>query len=510
MGSRQNQELGVPNFAGGQCSGKGVSTLADNEFAVMDNVVLKPAGSGFRSREGNTELNASAIASGEPITGLGYFETLPGVEYIVATAGTGIYADQSIDGTFTDITGSVTITNGQDNFWNIFQVGDKLIGVGGNANAPWKYTGTGNASALGGTPPNGRYGFQYGNRTFIMNTAADPSTIYWSVLLDPEDWSGDGSGNASVEPNDGDYLVTAAPLNLNSVLLFKRNSVFLMTGRESPFPIFPLFKGIGCVGQHACVVNEGLAYFITSDAKMAVTDGNEILQMQHLPDLDDVWRSFRPFRLPYIQGQVINGPDFDWIVWSATKSDADTNDYAAIWDLRNRCWLTASTGFEANAFVATTDKVYYMGGYDGKVYRLIAPTTYTDASNGDAAVSWTVESDWRTLKGLLDVKQVNRANFVHMTRATGTSTFSYGYDYASTLSTKTFSMATSGASLWDTAQWDISTWDGYTGRITNVFLQGRGNSFKWRLSGSSEISYDFSSVTIFGNNKSQRNFNAGQ
>ncbi len=474
----------------------------------MNNIVLKTAGNGFRSREGNTALNSSALIASTAVTGLGYLKTLAGIEYLGATCGAAFYVDVGITGTFADKTGTLTITSGQNNFWSFFQSGANLIGVGGAPNPPLKYTGTGNAALLGGTPPTGRYGFQYGNRTFIMSTVANPSTIYWTIILNSEDWSGVGSGSADVVPDDGDDLVAAAPINLNTVILFKKKSIHLMTGRESPFPVFPLFKGIGCVGVHACVVDAERAYFITPDAKMAVTDGNSIISLTHLPDIDDVWASFRAFRLPYIQGTILRGPDFDWIVWSCTKSAANTNDYAAVWDLRHECWLTCSSGFESNAYVTTVDNVTYMGGYDGKVYRQFALTTYTDASNSSTAVSWQVESDWVTISGLLSVKQVGRANILHQTRATGTLTFSYGYDYNESLTASAFSVATTSGAIWDSAQWDSSLWDGYNGKIKNVFCFGRGNAFKWKLSGSSTVSYDVSLVTLFGKNKSQRVFDA--
>lgn len=508
MGSRQNTEVLIPNFSGGQCSAKGVSTLGQNEFYLMKNIVLKSGANGFRTREGNTALNSSAMASGAAVTGLGYLKTASLNEYMVATCGSQVFSDTNFSGTMTDRTGTLTITSGQNYGWNFFQSGANLIGVGGAPDAPFKYTGTGNASLLGGSPPSGRFGFQYGNRTFIMSTVANPSTIYWSVLLNPEDWSSDGSGSQTVEPDDGDILVTAAPINLNTVILFKRNSIYLMTGRDSPFPVFPLFADIGCVGKNACVVDSGLAYFITGNARMAITDGNQIISQTHLPDIDDVWATFRAFRLPYIQGSIIRGPDFDWIVWSVTQSAANSNDYAAIWDLRNQCWLTADHGFEANAYVTTVDNITYMGGFDGKIYKQFATTTYTDASNSSTAISWAVESDWVTLERLLSVKQINRANILHMTRATGTITYSYGYDYNATLTAKSWSIASSTGALWDTAQWDSSTWDGYNGHIKNIFLFGRGNAFKWKLSGSTAVSYEIAQVSHFGRSKSERVFDA--
>jgi hypothetical protein len=508
MASRQNVEILVPDFGGGQCSAKGVSTLAPNEYAALDNIILRPGGNGFRSREGNTAHNSSAVASGSAITGLGYLQSNGGTEYLLAVAGTGIYADSNFTGTFSTVTGSLSITSGQNNAWTFFRASDSLIGVGGAPDAPFKYTGTGNAALLGGSPPSGRFGFFYGNRAFIGSTTANPSRLNWSVLANVEDWTGTGSGSQDVDPDDGDMLITAAPLNLNTVVLFKRNSMHLMTGRESPFPVFPLFSGIGCVGKKAAVVYKGLVYFITPNAKMAITDGNSFIEAAHLPDVDDVWQLVKSNRLAYLQGTVVYGRDFEWIVWAVTKEGTGVNDYAIVWDLRNQCWLTCSTGLEANAFTTTADKTVYMGGYDGKVYKTFAASTYTDASNSSAAVSWTVESDWATLENLLGVKQVNRANVVFQTRASGTMAFSYGYDYAQTLTAKSFSIVQTGAALWDTALWDSANWDGYAGKIQNVFTFGRGNVFKWRLSGSTSVGYDVSKVSLFGKNKSQKVFNA--
>jgi hypothetical protein len=232
------------------------------------------------------------------------------------------------------------------------------------------------------------------------------------------------------------------------------------------------------------------------------------VEFPHLPDMSDVWASFNTTRLPYIQGTIISAPDFDWIVWSATKTEASMNDYAAIWDLRNQCWLTCSTGFEANAYVVTGGNVPYMGGYDGKVYRQFAAGTHTDASNASEAVAFRVESDWITLGQLLSVKQVNRASILIKTQGSGTMTFSYGYDYLSTLKDKTFSVATMTGALWDDAEWDDAQWDGYNGAIKNITTYGRGNAFKWRLTGSSDVAYEVSQVSLFGKNKSQREFNA--
>jgi hypothetical protein len=505
VGARQNKEIPIPNFTGGQVSAKGIGTYQLNEFFSVKNLILRPGGNGFRSREGNSVLNSTAIGSGLPVAGLGYLKVTAGTEYLVAISGSKIFESTSFSSSFSDITGSISVTAGQDNIWTFFQHNDILIGCGGAPDAPFKYSGSGNAAALGGTPPSARFGFTYGNRSFLMSTSADPSRIYWSTLGNPEDWTGDGSGNAFVETKDGDSLVSAAPLNINTVLLFKQNSTHVMTGRSSPFPILPLFKGIGCAGPRACVVYNGIAYFITSNGKMAATDGNTILKYEHLNDLEDIFGQISSSRMPYIQGVVVNGADFDWIVWSVSYGIAGANNYAIVWDLNNECWLTCPTGFESNAYAVTQNKTIYMGGYDGNIYKLFTAATYTDASNSSSNISWEIESDWIDFAELINVKKIDRLNCLYFTQASGTISFAYGYNYTYPLTVDTFSIASTG-SLWDTAIWDQSTWDGYTGNIKQTFPTGYGHAFKWKLYGSSPVSNQISKVSLFGRSNNQKVF----
>jgi hypothetical protein len=503
MALRQGQEITLADFSGGQASVKNLGTLALNEVAVADNVVIKPTGAGFRNRNGNTAFNSTAMASGATGTGLGVYRVSPTEEYLVGVCGGSIFQSNTSSGTMTDITSTLTVSSSPTEQWHLFQYEDLLIGVGGAPNATFKWTGTGNAALLGGSAPQGTYGFSYGNRAFIMNG----DTIYWSALVNAEDWTTVGSaGSAVVQPGDGDDLITAATLNVNTVLLFKQNSTHIMTGRSQPFPIFPLFTNVGCVGKHACVVADGLAYFVTAQGYMVITDGQKIYDERDLPQLNnagDVWGAFSKSRLPYLIGSRIQAPDFDWIVWSGTKTSPSRNDYAVIWDLTNKCWITGSTGFNGAVFATTQDGTPYMIGYDGKIYKLNVSSTFTDASNASANVSWTMESDWMSLDSLIKVIQLQQFRALYQTRASGSLTLTYGYDFMGPNKTKTWSIAATG-SLWDTALWDAGVWAAYTGKIGEALAANRGNVFKWRLSGSSAVDYQISKVALIGRHSSQK------
>jgi hypothetical protein len=66
MASRQDQEIVFSDFSGGMASIKSPSSLKLNEYAVVENAVVMPAGAGFRSRNGNSKFNSTQMESGTP------------------------------------------------------------------------------------------------------------------------------------------------------------------------------------------------------------------------------------------------------------------------------------------------------------------------------------------------------------------------------------------------------------------------------------------------------------
>jgi hypothetical protein len=325
-----------------------------------------------------------------------------------------------------------------------------------------------------------------------------------------QDWSGSGSGSAFIQAGDGDTLVTALPLNINTILCLKQNSGHVVTGRTSPFPSFPLFEGSGCIGKNAAVVADGMAYWITPKAKMAMSDGSGLFDAKDVPALrncDDLLASLD--RLSNIQMTRQQGSDFDWLVISGNKDHATQNDFAIIWDLNNKCWVQCSTGYGANSFGTTSDGVLYMGGYDGYVYEMDVDNVRADASNSDTAVTWYVDTDWLSRTGSLkNVTQVAGVNVAYQGRETGTLTGTYGYDFVEPLSGSfSFSILGTGA-IWSVSLWGVGVWGTLAGKIANPRLLGRGNVFKMRLSGSSLTQYNIYKFTLFGKDNAQKNFGA--
>jgi hypothetical protein len=515
----RGKEIPFNDFSGGLVTNRPTTELKLNELSDLDNVVIAPKGAGFRARYGDTALNGTAMNSGANVQGLGYYKLVSGSTFLVAVCGNKLYSTGTgITGTMADITGSLTITGAQDNIWDIVIFNNKAIGFGGpsaSPNAPWVWTGTGNASALGGTPPSAYAAFQTNNRVFAFRTSTNPSTIYWSVLSNEADWTGTGSGSSDVWTSDNDSLTAHAILNTNTVLLFKENSTHQMqTGDliNGAFPIYPLFKGVGCAGKHACVVVDGLAYFITPQGKMKVTDGLKLYsndEIPHLGDIDDQLQQVTASRRPFIQGIRKTGTDYDHILWFVSYGSSQTsNNRVFIWDLLNQCWLQHTTGYAANVAAVTQDSTLYAGHFNGVIYKKDASTaTYTDASNSAAVVDGYVASGWIHNSKFETIQQPRRFNLSFVTQTLGQIRLSYGFDFNSFSQLENISQVSASGDVYDatTAIYDVSVYAGTALNVYNLHLTGRGNFFQYKIESPKEaIGMKINGFTLSGKEYGQK------
>ena len=79
------------------------------------------------------------------------------------------------------------------------------------------------SSDLAGSPPNFAFSVVHKNRVWAAGVASNPSRLYFSALLDPEDWTStgnSGSGFIDIDPNDSDRI-TALASHKNEVWVFK-------------------------------------------------------------------------------------------------------------------------------------------------------------------------------------------------------------------------------------------------------------------------------------------------
>ncbi len=468
----------INDFSGGLNTFDPEYLLPINQSPDLDNLVLLDRG--FKKRNGDATWNSSAMVSTSTgIQGLGYIQLNNGTQFLNAVAGTKFFTDSGLSGTMTDTTGAVTITSGQNNIWAPVNFNNLQIWFGGAPDAPFKYSGTGNAAALGGTPPSAANVFAGNNRIFAMNTAANPSRIFWPVLANPEDWTGAGSGNADVAMSDGEGLQCGIVTGPDTAILFKNSSTHLMVLTRAPFPIYQLQKGVGVAGKNAWAYANGTIYIVTPGRRMkSTTDG---VNFRDYPvSIDNIWDSINVNRIQYIQGLYY--PAQDWIMWVVSTGANTTNNYLIIWDLKKQCWIRCTTGFKANVLAIVQNRRLFAGHYNGKLYEKLKSTVFSDASETSPGA---IDGYWRTSFKNLETGLDTTIHPLYVSVSTlsesaSTIEMSYGFDFTGVQTTETFSLAAVGG-LWDVALWDAAVWGGQNAIILRQFVYGRGNLFSFKM-----------------------------
>lgn len=449
-----------------------------NQSPDLDNLILLDKG--FKKRNGDSAWNSSAMVSGSTaIAGMGYIQFNSGTQFLNAIAGTKFFTDSGLSGTMADATGAVTITSGQNNIWTPVNFNNLQIWFGGAPDAPFKYSGSGNIAALGGSPPSAYTAFAANNRVFAMNTAGTPSRIYWPVLGDPEDWTNTGSGNADVAKSDGEGLQCGIVTGPDTAILFKNSSTHLMVLTRQPFPIYQLQKGVGIAGKYAYAYANGTIYFVTPGLRMkSTTDGVNFKDYPNV--IDDIWDSINTNRISFIQG--IYYPALNWIMWIVSTGSSTTNNYLIVWDLKRSCFIRCTTGFKSNLLSIIQNRRLFAGHYNGKMYEKIKSTVFSDASEASPG---TIDGHWRfPFKNLGDGLDMTvhplYLSISALSESTSTLDVSYGFDFTSTQTTQQFSLTAMGG-LWDVALWDVGVWGGQNALILRQFVFGRGNLFSFSM-----------------------------
>ena len=478
--TRRSKSLRLFDYSGGMNSNSPETSLELNQALALDNIVLlgQPGHSGFQKRRGNTVFNSSAMESGAAVQGISYYRQADLDEWLVTVCNDQIYKSE-FDGTMDDITGALTITGAANNIWTFTSFNNVLIGFGGAPDAPWVWNGTGNAAALGGTPPSANFGLSANNRVFAGNTAANPSTIYWSILGDHADWTGSGSGSQNVALNDGDSLTGGAQVGPDHLILFKQHSIHDLVIRTAPFPLFTLKRehNVGAISKNAIVTANNLIYYITPEPRMKATDGTRIIDF---PDtIDDIWDGLNKSRLKYAQG--IYYPRLNQIWWSVSNGSSSTNNLCIVWDLARECWLRYTTGYKMNGFCMAQDRTAYGCAYDGKIYKMDVASTFEDASETSPG---TINSYWRSgwydMNTMVNAKIIPFMKFSAIAETSGTIDIGYGYDFASDRRIETFSIQQAG-DKWGNFLWGVGKWGGATNLTKLMWMKGYGDYFQFMI-----------------------------
>jgi len=439
-----------------------------------------------------TALTSAALNSGAAIQGIGHLLTADQDRWLATIAGDKFYVSEESNGEWEDETGTIDITPGAHNRWDMFTFKDNLICFGGDSidpDAPFKWNATDGTTALSGSAPEAYGGFSANNRVFAFRTETDPSSIFWSIIGSEDDWTGAGSGSAVAGSlSDGQRLTGAIVISTNYVLLFKENSTYQMVISSAPFPIYSLFDNVGAAGKNAMVNVDGTVFFIDSRGVMHSTDGENLTN--YPVAADDLWGDVHEDMYENITGFREQGIDHDWLVW-CVSTNGTTNNLAIVWDIENKCWLKCSTGYKMNVIGRDDKSQVYLGGYDGFIYRPSVSTRRADASEtapGTITSYW--RSGWINPSAASQIVQVRKIVAQYKTQASGNIGFTYGFDFTPDSASFNLSLAP-------------TTTESYTSRGT--MLTGRGNFFQFKLGqSSSTVGMELHSLLLHGKTYGQK------
>ena len=470
----------IEDFAGGLNSYDPEYLSPLDQSPDLDNVVVLDKG--LKKRNGDSVWNSTAmVSSSTPIVGAGYIQYDNATQQLNAVAGTRFFVDSGLSGTMTDETGAITITSGASNYWTPVNFNNLQIWFGGNPDAPFKYSGSGNAAPLGGSPPSAYTAFAGNNRIFGVGTAANPSRIFWPVISNPEDWTSAGSGTADVAVSDGEALQFGVVMGPDTAILFKNSSTHMMVLTRQPFPIYQLQKGIGAAGRYAYAYAHGVLYFVTPGRRMMSTTGAVYYSQSgsvfdtYPNNINDIWDSINVNRVSNIVGYYYQARE--WIVWLVSTGSNTTNNYAIIWDIKHKCFLRCTTGFKANVACLVQNRRFFAGHYDGKLYEKDKATIFADASEtSPGAINGYWRSPFNNMGGLDATIDPLYFTVSALNESSTVLNLSYGFDYTSIQRTQSSSIVAVGAE-WDVDFWDVGVWGGQNAVQPRMYVNGRGNLF---------------------------------
>ncbi len=485
------------NLTGGINTVKSAIALGQNEARDAQNVDLFPIG-GVSKRNGYLQLNSSAV-SGNSCTGLymARYTTSGGTNLALLVNDTKIYKmSAALGGTWTDITGALTITTGANNIWNFDILNDTTV-LGNGTDAPIAVVAAGTAAALLSAQAitNFKFPVQFRGYMFYfvptVTAVVQYDTCYFSDLNTP----GTVGANSFINIAKGYGGTIQGAVEYKTYLyVFKRHGIYQINFQptrvnsagvtfpftESPNPIVP---GVGTQSHRSIVKfttpethptpGQELVFFVDQYGVPRIFDGSTTISFaskigfsrdSSILSLSDMDQSRNPYCFS------INYPGKNRVL--CFMSDAGTQqdtcwvlDYASGFSIM-RYDFTSS--FNVGTLFETSSGLFkpYVGDYAGKVHQLDQGTS----DNGFSINDYYVTGD--AFKGSPSLK--SKWFFMDGRGKTGSSTqkikFSYyidGSDFPSLSESKTFQEPDTvwGSFIWGHANWSTRAIKNVTSEI---------------------------------------------
>jgi hypothetical protein len=186
---------------------------------------------------------------------------------VVSFAGGKLWAD-SVNGVFSDVTGSTTLVADDQVTFDIY-VGLMLAFFENAVPQRWNMTDS-TFVDLGGSPPDASLVRVHRGRVWAAGNKAAPHRLYYSAPDSPEDWTiGGGGGSIDIDTGDSDPVgITAIfPGFHDDLYVAKRRSLYRVQELVSSdlgtrdFELKPVVQGIGCIAHNSVAATPNDIYW---------------------------------------------------------------------------------------------------------------------------------------------------------------------------------------------------------------------------------------------------------
>jgi hypothetical protein len=478
------------DFSGGLNEDESPTALAANQLRVARNVYLE--GLALSSRKGAQRFQSTAINSGA--AGVGVWELIRASganRDILAVFGDKLYKDAKT-ATPTDITGSITITPGQNNHVTFTLFNDVALMCNG-VDAPWQWTGAGNASVIADSPPIFRTMASKWNRVF---GAAAGRTIRYSAVGDYESWPAANTvaailGDSSSAIEGRDFIYQLEHLG-DSFFVGLSDSIgrVLYTGdATTPFRYLQI-ADFGSLGRHSAVSVGSNVYFLSRWGVHFIQPTATSLEYESSMisgrRLRTFWSELNKSRIEHTCARVVYTSAGNLLVlWTLTTGGNTQHDQVLVMDVtdgpgteRFFVW----TGWDANAFGVVQNA-------SSKADELLFTSTVGFVWQGDfgtddngAAYETDARTRWEDFGSPAEKKNL-RDMYIEVKQSgdfdLGIETY---FDY-NTTATQFLSQSVAGAeqAKWGTAVWGTDVWPTRGFVRANLLGVDDGQVMSWRF-----------------------------
>lgn len=470
-------------------------SISTSEASDLQNITFTTGGS-IKKRDGFTRINSTANPSATAVTiGGTMYRQSDGDRFLIRLVndgGTDVIQKMDYgagttgpDGTWDDITGAVSFVVGTDNQGDFAQAFDTLVIEDGvSTTAPFKWSGTGNADNLGGSPPNATMVEYHKNHLWSAGGSANPSRVSFSNICTTsatciETYT--ATDFFELDTNDG-QIVTGLKSNLDCLYVWKTESIWRICGSSrDTFKQELMVRGIGTRSNSSIAIINNQFLFKTHLGDYARYDGGinvEIISSK----IEGSLGNLNLDRIDDVRATAFDDGTGDQDYYACeTQTGAGTHNRVLLYDTFHKSW-TKFTGLACNAIwsyeLGTLEPAIAFGDYVGFVNRY--PNGTSDA--GSAIDAYWQSGWWRVPE--LPLRKVFRKAIVYVEQSGDYNlTFNRRFDFEASGTDTSINLAGTGA-LYDTAIYDADAYADLTTTAVHVEFAGatQGDYFmQWRV-----------------------------